>query len=422
MNRSCNACGNPASFLVSMPYNELVLAGRLLSYCANCRARSAAFLGVSIPWSLVDLDPVGTMAVLYGEGLTATGVDPSGVLQLPNGPWPEILRMAGTKDQEAPDLPEQLLKSKHVFYREKQWQRLLRLSQAIWRENRGFPIGFKGETPVGNWIELDYARESGCNFLSPEIRRRVSADLASFSDGEQVNQRRLYSNLLSSQPLCYNLFGELAQDVDLATAFFQTWWGDLARVDDIRFEYSPGRRNERFTGTRSAFDVFIEYTSATNKRGFIGIEMKYHERLDDGKSNEVRERPLEVARRSGVFLDSENPALRKLPLSQIFLDHTLALSMLQDEDSRWDEGHFLLIHPSINESCRSAADEYRTHLVPTSTSFSQLTLEDAVDALLVLADAPWAMQLKHRYLQQWPMHFAQQLAGGEPTIERQRDR
>ena len=410
MNRSCNACGATASFLVTAPYDLSAATGRVLSYCSRCRAKNAGSLGVAIPWLAADLDPIGVMSVLYSEDLTRTNIDPSQHLELPKGPWLDMLDMAGTGDRK-PAIPDDLLKRHQVFYKEKKWQRLLRLSQAIWRDERGLPIGNKQGVQVGNWVDRDYARASGCNYLTPAIRSRVASDLSTFSSGERVDETRLYSNLLSSQPLCYNLFAELADDQDLATAFVRTWWEQVDRVQDIRFEFSPGRGDERFTGTRSAFDVFVEYESLAGKHGFIGIEMKYHERLDVGTNNAVRERPVEVARRSGGFRDADAASLRSLPLSQLFLDHTLALSMLQDRESSWGEGHFAVIYPSINKSCRRAAQEYQGHLIGEEAGFSYLTLEDAVDALLMLTDAAWVRQLKYRYLQQWPMQFTRTISG-----------
>ncbi|QDG52136.1 hypothetical protein FIV42_15710 [Persicimonas caeni] len=35
-------------------------------------------------------------------------------------------------------------------------------------------------------------------------------------------QPRIFNNLLSSQPLCFNLFGELQQNLELATEVFRT--------------------------------------------------------------------------------------------------------------------------------------------------------------------------------------------------------
>ena len=406
MERTCNSCGSPAAWLVIFPYSQDGDAGRVMSYCASCRASNASLLSMAVPWTAFDLDPIGVMAVLYGQGLTRTAIDPSPHLALPAGPWPAMLEMAGLPTGK-PAIPDELAQRHHAFFEEKKWQRLLRLSQAVWREEHGLPIGTNSQgTPIGNRVDLEYARVSGCNFLSPIIGQRVREDVATFADGERVDESRLFGNLLSSQPLCYNLFAELADDLDLATAVIRTWWPRVQRVQQIRFEFSPGRGDDRFTGTRSAFDVFIEYEGQAGDLGFVGVEMKYHERLENGGKNAVRKRPIEVASLSGEFRDARDPALTTLPLSQLFLDHTLALSMLQDSSSPWRQGHFAVIYPSINRSCRKALQTYRTHLREHAASMSSLTLEEAVSTILGITDAPWARQAKRRYLQQWPMHFA----------------
>ena len=62
----------------------------------------------------------------------------------------------------------------------------------------------------------------------------------------------------------------------------------LARVTDIRFEWSPGRGDERFTGDHSAFDVFVAYETDRGAAAFLGIEVKYHEGLTERPSSTPR--------------------------------------------------------------------------------------------------------------------------------------
>jgi hypothetical protein len=51
---------------------------------------------------------------------------------------------------------------------------------------------------------------------------------------------------------------------------------------------------------------------------------------------------------------------------------------------------------------------------PTKTMrFRASHLEDAVDHLLSLTDAPWVRELKHRYLQQWPLQFTRTISEGK---------
>jgi len=87
-----------------------------------------------------------------------------------------------------------------------------------------------------------------------------------------IKQPRIWNNLLSSQPLCFNLFGELHFDLELATKFFgQLFPGKIETVTSIKFEYSPGRGNKQYIGDHSAFDVFIEYHNK-GKNGFIELK------------------------------------------------------------------------------------------------------------------------------------------------------
>src|SRR5690606_1312690 len=115
----------------------------------------------------------------------------------------------------------------------------------------------------------------------------------------------------------FNLFGELQQDLALASRVFGTLSsGRLRIVDRIEFEHSPGRRDLAFTGDNSAFDVFIDGRNAADEQVFIGIEVKYHESLRD-KEAEHRARYEEVAEAMGCFRQQSWAALKRKPLQQI---------------------------------------------------------------------------------------------------------
>jgi hypothetical protein len=55
------------------------------------------------------------------------------------------------------------------------------------------------------------------NFLTPTILQQVRKRLAEPETHQLIKQDRLWGDLLSSQPMCFNLFGELAGDMELAT-------------------------------------------------------------------------------------------------------------------------------------------------------------------------------------------------------------
>ena len=183
------------------------------------------------------------------------------------------------------------------------FQRIARVRQARWRERRELPLGEHAGRPLGSRLPMPFARDTLENYLTDTIREVVRAEVldAKKSAGKLYGQPRIFNDLLSSQPLCFNLFGELQRDLDLATRVVASLTGGhVARVTGIEFEHSPGRRDAKYTGDRSAFDVFIEYVAGSGARGFLGVEVKYHEGLGDPAA-EHRPRYDEVAALMGAF-------------------------------------------------------------------------------------------------------------------------
>jgi hypothetical protein len=173
------------------------------------------------------------------------------------------------------------------------------------------------------------------------------------------------------------------------------WPDRVHEVREIAFEYSPGRGDPKYLNNRSAFDVFVRYASASGREGFIGIEVKYHENLQ-GDAADHKARYDEVAERADIYSKASRGLLRKLPLQQIWLDHLLALSMLQ-ADERWSSGLFAFVYPAANMRCAAAAAAYRRTLTRTS-SFDSRTLEELVAVIQWYSHASWPEELRDRYL------------------------
>ncbi len=277
------------------------------------------------------------------------------------------------------------------------FQRRARLLQALWREQRGYPVGLHRGRPLGSRIEAGFARDTLANFLTDGVREVVRhAVLGPGRSRDQlIDEDRLFANLLSSQPLCFNLFGEAALDLDLATRMFRHLAPErVGRVTAIRFEHSPGRGDLRFTADRSAFDVFVEYASPRGRRGFLGIEVKYHEALGDPAA-EHRARYDELAEAMGCFV-ADRAALRSPPLQQIWRDHLLAGALVAAAVG-YDEGGIVFLAPEANLACRRAVERYRRHLTDEST-FACWSLEDIVDPFTWDGAATWCAELVDRYL------------------------
>ena len=273
--------------------------------------------------------------------------------------------------------------------------------QNDWRIKNNYPIGTyknkKGEKiELGNYVEEKYAFENGVNFLTNNIRKVVETTLANKEIGAVITKPRLYTNLLSSQPLAFNLFAELSLDYELATIFFDKLFPNrIEKVTNIIFEHSPGRGDVKFTNDSSAFDVFIEYSKG-DILGFIGIEVKYSESLNDSPSSH-KSRYEEIANSSKLFRKDSLNSLMQKPLQQIWRDHLLSIVTKQV----YKEGFFVFLFPKGNSQCQNGVNNYIKHLISDKeeeTGFYPRYLEDIIQHLGQQIQQDWTKELALRYL------------------------
>jgi hypothetical protein len=277
------------------------------------------------------------------------------------------------------------------------FRRRARLLQALWREGKAIPIGTHQGQPLGSRIAMPFAEEVLANYLTENVREVVRREVLDPVQGKEKLFRapRIFDDLLSSQPLCFNLFGELSLDLQLASAVMATLTGGRVRqVTAIEFEHSPGRSDPRYTSDKSAFDVFVQYLDVGGRRGFLGVEVKYSEDLKQAPGRH-RGRYEDVAEAMGAFVDPRAPELRAAPLQQVWRDHLLAGSLLIRGD--YDLGAFVFLYPRDNVECHGAVTQYRRHLSNDAT-FTTWTLEKVVEALQTAGAGPWIQSFEARYL------------------------
>lgn len=297
---------------------------------------------------------------------------------------------------------DELAASLDVFERvdASEFQRRARVLQSMWRQQHGIPCGEhrgpSGARPLGSRLPMPWAQETLANFLTEPVRDVVRAEVCNpvASKGKLYGKPRIFNDLLSSQPMCFNLFGELTTDLPLASAVVNGLTdGRFPEVTSIGFENSPGRGDSRYLNDRSAFDVFVRCRTASDGAGFLGIEVKYHENLA-GTAGDHKERYDEVADLMGCFAANREP-LRLSPLQQIWRDHLLAgITLIEDG---YDDGMFVMLCPRDNQHVSSALDDYRAQL-SSGESFAAWTIEDVVAKLSDQSDATWIDAFSDRYL------------------------
>jgi len=298
---------------------------------------------------------------------------------------------------------EELQKHDAFYVRDNEFSSYCRYLQSVWRESKGFS---KAKEKLGNYLDLDFSRHSKANFLTPKIGKLVEREVNnSKNSGKLISEPRIWYNLLSSQPLAFNLFGEFADDMNSATFFFRELFPEIIGiVTGIIFEYSPGRSNDKFTGDKSAFDVFVEYEAKDKKkRGFLGIEVKYVETLSEESKSTAEKifknhgsRYCKIAKTSMIFKADIIEDLKIPPLSQIWRDHLLAISLQSD----YDEGYFVFLSPLGNVKCQQALRKYQEYLINQDfhkNLFIQVSLETCAKALTKL-NSEFSDEFTKRYI------------------------
>ena len=246
------------------------------------------------------------------------------------------------------------------------------------------------------------------NFLTPGCARSFTeavgergADAAGL-----VAVKRARGNLLSSQPMAFNAFGELHQDLDLATRWLRGVVDDAAEVvTAVHFEFRPAAGD---IGDNSAFDVAVEYRCPQGPT-LLGLEVKY---TDDftakrrgtrtwyggpGDRNERAYRAALAELGGGAFRASYERMVQSHAHNQLFRNALIAeLARARGGYARVATG--LFCHPGDPKALAAG----RSFAGCLTRPFHLITLEDHIAGLqrleLSWPQRAWSMALWARYL------------------------
>ncbi|MFG1301986.1 hypothetical protein V5F49_19550 [Xanthobacter sp. V3C-3] len=284
-----------------------------------------------------------------------------------------------------------------------------RLLQSTWREMRGMKPGLHrsrsgSQRVLGSRLSEVDAKQ-GRNFLTPDIARLARRAVAYREYGALIDEPRLWENLLSSQPLTFNLFALCLVDEERRHRLFERLFpGFFAKVEKLAFEHSPGRGDPRYLGDYTAFDLFVSGTGPDGRPAFIAIEVKYSEDMrQPGRSGSARYR--ELTRACALHLDPEAPSLFTGHLAQLTAEHLLA-ALIREQWGQGAHGLFVTIAPAANREAWYAVELYRSMLDrrPDGVSFMAIALEDVIAAVSEAGDPDLSARLHARYTDFSPVH------------------
>lgn len=288
----------------------------------------------------------------------------------------------------------------------------MRLHQGWWR---AFILGEEqGEHPqnkekrICNTILNGEKTEK--NFLTNNTKLVVRDALQEWESRQtgEIEQNRLYNNLLSSQPLCFNFFGELKKNKELALLVLRRYVPYITAVNGVYFEYAP-TPTENYTGDNSAFDVAF-MVSCEDQQGLIGLECKYTDEFtykpggskifygDTGNKN--HDKYLEIYNKSAPhFLADYYEYVQDKRFNQLFRNELIGQSLLQHGDYNFVvTGVFCHQDDSYAIEC---AKSFQEKIKDHDQGFKIITYSNYIENLQQLdldwATREWTMLLWARY-------------------------
>jgi hypothetical protein len=245
------------------------------------------------------------------------------------------------------------------------------------------------------------AYDRSLNFLS-SAAASYAEKRAPIVLGQQgaIDEDRLWRNLLSSMPLCFNLFGHLRENPESCARVLTRATGlDVATIDEVDVEWTPDGPHP--LGDRTAFDAWVAYRDGQGNRGFFAVETKYTESF----SPRIYDRPRyrEVTNWSDTgFLPGAAEMLRGPATNQLWRNTLLASAVRREFN--FDQGRVLVVALADDPHVARATDIFRgAHEAPEAL-VRVATLEELVGAAReedTLAD--WSEQFGRRYLDLSPV-------------------
>jgi hypothetical protein len=275
--------------------------------------------------------------------------------------------------------------------------RRMRLHQGWWRAcvlgvEEGCHPKTEGDTICSS---VNNGTADNSNFLDVDARMAVDATLkarAELSKG-MIDEYRLYNNLLSSQPLCFNFFGKLKYNLPLASDLLKAYFPTISTVDNIHFEFAP---NSSSNGDNSAHDIAVEFTDVNGANCLIGIECKYTEPFSPKEYSKPSYKVIYDI--SGAF-SAAYEDLVKTDYNQLFRNQLVAESALINR--KYDEVYGALFCLQNDTSATKKGAEFQSMLKNGANRFKVITFQSFIEKIQKLdldwATREWTMLLWARY-------------------------
>lgn len=271
-----------------------------------------------------------------------------------------------------------------------QFTEICRQKQSKFREELNLPMG------VGPWRTstkrqinmIEDGEHNGKNFVDAFTFQYAKHRVATKQKNETIDEYRLFNNLLSSQPMAFNLFcplihmleqGKEKEVTAIAKAIFPQI--DIKEVTEVGLEFLH-TDIENYLGDKTAMDAIIRYKDSEGRPCFIAIETKYTDVLGENSASRTGRQKALIKQLNYFTPDAEAQLLDGTKsISQIYRNFLLAECYRINEPAH--EAYSVVLapkdHPTTQQEVASLREELKEEY---RYKVLDVTLEDFVGQAL----------------------------------------
>lgn len=237
------------------------------------------------------------------------------------------------------------------------------------------------KTRYGNM--LVNGEETGSNFISRAAFEFAKEKVFQKQHNKAltIDEFRLFNDMLSSMPMCFNLFSDLrqlllndpAEASRIAKLLFSeiSWIEELVEVD-VEFIPTP---IEDYTNDKSAFDAMLIVEDQEGQKGLVSIETKYTDILG-GNTAKDSETKNALVEQGGFFDEDLKGELRKNGYKQIHRNFLLTYAYAAKQGFK----HFVnvVISPAEDKLSVAEIEELRQQMTCYQDRILKIPLESVV--------------------------------------------
>lgn len=248
------------------------------------------------------------------------------------------------------------------------------------------PCGFgpykNSTTKYGNM--LINGHKTGNNFISQKafefakqkaLDKQINKDLT-------IEEYRLFNNMLSSMPMCFNLFSDLRAlliiDQEEASQIVKSMFKEITWIEEVIYidvEFIPVPTSN-YIDDKTAFDAMIIVKDKNGDKGLISIETKYTDLLGSNTASKASLKD-KIIEENAIFNSELVIELKTKGYKQIHRNYLL--TYMYAKNNRFKNFSNVVISPQDDILSLDEINELQSQLLQSKDTIMKIPLEKIVN-------------------------------------------